>query len=321
LERYALATTSTDPSLRASLEQEVVALAPGETARIPLSVSAPPRRLGSTIAHPFHVVAEAESTGERQAVSGTLVQRAVLPVWAVALALLALVALGAGAVQALSGGKGGGGETPVASGAPTINSVTVEPAQPVAGQPVTIFWDVDGADTIEIRPLVEGLDPAAGKHIFDDGFDGPTSLTFVAVNDGGREAQPIQIAVAIAGDETATAGATATSPSTAPAGRTATVHVLPPDKTATPKPAATKTPTATPPPTASPTATATNTAEPPTNTPVPPTPTPPPPPPPTPTEYVPPPPTPTEYIPPPPTPTEFVPEPPTATPTAPGPGG
>ena len=151
-----------------------------------------------------------------------------------AVAVLAIVLAG---VFALSGG--GDDDT-----APTIGSITLDPPNPLPGQPVTVRWEVEDAETIDLTPLVEGLDADAGAHTFSEGLAEGVSLTLVAHGSGdARTEQTIPLAFASAGAEpTPTPGnpaLTPTSEATEAVEPTATTAVAEPTPTTEPQATAT----------------------------------------------------------------------------------
>jgi hypothetical protein len=318
-EQYVLQVQSESGALGYQLDPEFVAIDAGATATASLSLQATPYRFGPAKSYPFTIVADAQQTGARREATGVFRQTGRIPLWAPA--LLAVVLL---AAALLLSTVFGGSEPSAAAAAPQIEGVTVDPQNPVAGQPVTIYWEVVDAERIDIRPLVNGLDPTTGSYTFPDGIDGGGDLTLVATNDSGSDEKAVPLA-AIAKTPTPTAtlpsgvtpspakATTTEAPSGTP--RPAATRQVAPTKT--PTQAATNTPSPTP--TSTPEPTATNTPVPqPTNTPVPPpTNTPVPPPPPTNTPVPPPPPPPTNTPVPPPTPTPFPTPPPVADPTEP----
>lgn len=66
---------------------------------------------------------------------------------------------------------------------PTIHNVILTPAIPLAGQPVTITWDVSGADYVDLQPFVSGLPADQKAYTFTSGFAAPSTLYFVARRD------------------------------------------------------------------------------------------------------------------------------------------
>jgi hypothetical protein len=114
---------------------------------------------------------------------GELVSAGLIPVWLPFLILVPLVVLCIALVVPFLR-------------PPAVRSLTVDPPNPVAGQAVTIRWQVTNAQRVELRPLVSNLDPAAGEYTFPSGFPASQVLTFVAWGRMGQVSQPIQIAVA-----------------------------------------------------------------------------------------------------------------------------
>jgi hypothetical protein len=99
-----LDATDPDEALAFKLEEEQFAVEPGETRVVDLGVR--PRKthwFGQPTPHPFTVTAKSADDGEHKP-TGTLVQKAVLPIWLLALAGVAAVALVA--VIALANRKG-----------------------------------------------------------------------------------------------------------------------------------------------------------------------------------------------------------------------
>jgi serine/threonine protein kinase len=201
--------------------QSDVSLAAGDAAEVPITVTAPRRWLGAARQHPVGVTLTTGGSPAAPPATATFVQTALLPVWAAALLLVALIAGIIGAFTLLGGSDGGA--------APTIASVTLDPENPAAGEPVTVSWDVSNATRIDIQPLVEGLNPDDGAYTFADGFDDGTTLTFVAANDDGEREEPIEIALAAAEPT-----ATPTGASAAPTATLAVTATAPGDPTATP---------------------------------------------------------------------------------------
>ena len=64
--------------------------------------------------------------------------------------------------------------------APSIESVTIQPQQPVAGQPVILTWKVHHTTRLDIQPLLKGLDPKTGSHLFPKGLPDNAPVTIVA---------------------------------------------------------------------------------------------------------------------------------------------
>ncbi|MDI7277963.1 MAG: protein kinase, partial [Anaerolineae bacterium] len=169
--------------------------------------------------------------GEAQAPRGELVAGGRVAFWVPALAAVALVALVA--VVALAMGR-----------PPVVQSVAVEPANPLPGQPVTVRWAVRNAQSVELRPLVAGLDPSLGAYTFAGGFSERTSLTFVARGRFGSSEQPLAIAVVaplpVAEPTEKPTPAATSEPTAEPSSAPATAE---PTLTPTPEPTPTASPT------------------------------------------------------------------------------
>jgi hypothetical protein len=66
------------------------------------------------------------------------------------------------------------------SNQPTIHNVVLSPAIPLAGQPVTVSWDVSGANVVDLLPFVNSIPADQGSYTFEQGFQQATSMLFVA---------------------------------------------------------------------------------------------------------------------------------------------
>ncbi len=126
------------------------------------------RLIGGAKAHAFSTQVSSPD-GTAQTLAGELQSKALIPTWLPPLILIPLLALCL--LLAFWFTR-----------APAIRSAIVDPAEPIAGQPVTIRWEIDNAQTVELRPLVSGLDPRAGEYTFPQGLPASTNLTIVASN-------------------------------------------------------------------------------------------------------------------------------------------
>nr|HPL29952.1 FHA domain-containing protein [Anaerolineae bacterium] len=127
----------------------------------------------------------ASPAGEKQTLSGEVATRALIPSWLPPLLLVALMAGAALVFMLLMQGHK----------PPAIQTLYAQPADPVAGQPVTIYWTVDNGDTVELRPLLSGLDAASGQHTLQEGVPAGVQITFVATNQYGSTERPLSLAV------------------------------------------------------------------------------------------------------------------------------
>ncbi len=161
-----------DPRLLLAYEfgQEHVRLAPGQSARIPLTVLAPRRLFGSPEATPFSVFAEAEDVAPVEA-RAEFVRRALMPLWA-PLAAAGVVALAVLLGLLLNNARSASlppPPTPTVAlspqpGAPMVVYFTVNPPVVAPGEPVSIAWDVRGAERVLIEQF--GDVPPLGERSF-----------------------------------------------------------------------------------------------------------------------------------------------------------
>lgn len=144
-------------------------LEPGQVVEIPLKVWAPLRLFGATRPQRFQVSAQALELPQGLPKPDPLGQsaqfnhRGLLPAWTVPLMLLLLGLLGLWWTRP-----------------PSITRLALEPAQPLAGQPLTLRYQVSNANRLELRPLGLWLDPRGDSYTFEHGLEGPTDLTLVA---------------------------------------------------------------------------------------------------------------------------------------------
>jgi hypothetical protein len=180
--------TGTDPAeaLRIHAAPAHLALKPGEGQVVP--IEAGPRKgrpwLGATQRYPFEVTA-VPSAGQAVKQGGLLIVRPHMPAWMPPFVLLPLAAL------CLVVGY-------LFLRPPVIRSVSVDPPNPLVGQPVTVRWRVDYAQSVELRPPgVSGLYPNEGEYTFERGLPGPTNLSVVALGRFGLASaeQPLTIPV------------------------------------------------------------------------------------------------------------------------------
>ena len=161
-----------DPRLLLAYEfgQEHVRLAPGQSARIPLTVLAPRRLFGSPEPLPFSVFAEAEDVAPVEA-RAEFVRTALMPLWA-PLAAVGVIALALLLGLLLNNARSGNlppPATPAATlspqpGAPMVVYFTVNPPVVAPGEPVSVAWDVRGAERVLIEQF--GDVPPMGERSF-----------------------------------------------------------------------------------------------------------------------------------------------------------
>lgn len=118
----------------------------------------------------------------------------------------------------------------LSSNEPTIHNVSLAPPIPLAGQPVTVNWDVSNANFVDLLPFVTGLPADQRAYTFQQGFQQATTFTFVARSAEGEARRDMIIPILATATPPATPSptATATLPATLTPIPTATWTPLPP---------------------------------------------------------------------------------------------
>lgn len=81
--------------------------------------------------------------GKSQTVEGQVISQALIPTWVPILMAIFLLGLCAGFVYLFI--------PPLApQEAPVIQSVTIDPPAPISGQPVTVRWQVNNAERVDL---------------------------------------------------------------------------------------------------------------------------------------------------------------------------
>lgn len=157
--RYTFAGKDDEGKLGYRFQPESVDLDPGLAATVGVTVRARRKWLGRAQSRPFTIEA-APTTGDApQPVRGEWVQRAILPAWTplVPIALLSALVLAYFWLQ------------------PSIQ-IFVDPASPVAGQPVTVRWNVSRTSRIDLAvdgiDVAKDLDPNSKGKVFERGLGG-----------------------------------------------------------------------------------------------------------------------------------------------------
>jgi len=186
-ERYTLTGKDDEQVLRYRFEQETVPLPPGAETKVRLNVRSDRRWIGTKQGRQFAIQATPASGSPPYNVNGDYIHKALIPPWLPPAALAVAAALAVLIWKLLN-------PAPVL---PKIDSITLDPTSPIAGQPFVVHWSVRNAKTVEIRPVVSGLDPATGQFVVNGGLPNNASLTLVATNDSGSTEQPIPISVVV----------------------------------------------------------------------------------------------------------------------------
>jgi serine/threonine protein kinase len=143
-----------------------------------------PRRqrwIGGKKAHAY-TVQVGPGPQQMQALAGEVVSKGLIPTWLPPLVLVPLVLLCVLAYTFLTR-------------APEIKRFWVEPAQPIAGEPVTVLWEVENATSVELRPFGIQADPADGQYRFEEGLSSSTNVELVASNRFGGAEETLAIPV------------------------------------------------------------------------------------------------------------------------------
>jgi hypothetical protein len=140
-ERFRLKGEDDEQVLQYRFARDVVELGPDEKATVPLSVGVARRWVGSAQTKNF-MIQSIPSSGRAQTVNGQVVHKALFPPWMIPVATALVLALAVLAFQLMK---------------PDI--VTFEPAQAsvVAGNPLTLNWDVKRARDLELGSLPAGI--------------------------------------------------------------------------------------------------------------------------------------------------------------------
>ncbi len=162
--RYSLVGEDEEKQLKYQFIPQSVDLDPGTYTSIRLSVRGARNIFGRPIARNFTVGASSSSANATLPARGEWSQPAILPPWTLLLPVFLVVGL-----LLLWQLK-----------APVIDSVTIQPQQPIAGQPVILTWHVKNTSRVDIQPLLKGLDPKTGNHVFPKGLPNNAALTLVA---------------------------------------------------------------------------------------------------------------------------------------------
>ncbi len=157
--RYAFAGKDDESMLGYHFSPEIVDLDPGTEARIGMTVQTRRKWLGRAQSRPFNAQALPSLGDPPQPVRGEWIQKAILPPWTplVPVAVLALLVALFFWLQ------------------PSVR-IFIDPAVPVAGQPVTVRWDAKHARTIDLSVdgivVAKDLDANGKGKIFEKGLGG-----------------------------------------------------------------------------------------------------------------------------------------------------
>ncbi len=176
---------SKDGTLRFKLPQPQIVLAPGQRQVIKGEVLPVQRRyFGGDQEHDFDLMVRSRDEASfLAALPGRYVESALMPQWAMFATFSVLLAVGGLLLLALL-------LLSQVEPTPSIESFTVDGANFVRGESLTINWDVENADTVTVvvnsTPIVIDIPATDGSTQIDtDGFNGPLSIDLQAAR-GGR---------------------------------------------------------------------------------------------------------------------------------------
>lgn len=162
--RYSLTGEDDEKQLAYRFYPQTVDLDPGTYTSVRLTVQGTRNIFGRPLSRYFTVGATSGAVNAAPPARAEWSQPAILPPWTVFIPVFLVVGLLL--LWQLNG--------------PSIDSVTIQPQQPVAGQPVILTWKVSHTSSVDIRPLLKGLDPKTGNHVFPKGLPNGSSLALVA---------------------------------------------------------------------------------------------------------------------------------------------
>ena len=254
-ETFLLSTDDDAQQLQYAFTEENLTLDPGQTMTVGLMVAGQGRMFGGDETTPFRVAAQAGDERPANATAQFVSEPSLSPAIPLVLAILVGLALVFFFLRNVGGGgvAVGGTATPtiVATaeptatpppepGAPVINQFAIDPTTVQPGQAVTVFWNVSGADSVDINVFGNVAAQGQQQRVIDQNTD----IVLVA-RGGGKETRRVIQAFA----------ATPVPPTAAPVPPTET-PVPPTPVPPTPVPPTPVPPTVPPAPTALPEATA-----------------------------------------------------------------
>ncbi|MCC6614540.1 MAG: FHA domain-containing protein [Anaerolineae bacterium] len=187
----ALAARDLENKLRFNLPNPAVALGPGQ--RVVITGTAHGRSLklwGGAQEHPFDLVIRARNAaGFTTAVRGYVNVKPSLPVWTPLILIAGLAAVAMIAIFLLG--------TVLSTAKPVINTFNTSTARVTQGNPLTLTWDIEDADSLRVlvngNVLLDNVDPAPGRLDIDThNTAGVVLFTLQARNSAG-EAEASQV--------------------------------------------------------------------------------------------------------------------------------
>jgi len=161
-----------------------VELDPGSKAAVKLKVNAPRRWVGNAQGCNFNLQATPTGEGDIELAEAQFIHLAIFPNWMLALAPLVLLGFFLLIPQIAK---------------PRVSNIYVDPREPVAGEPVDVFWEEHAASRIRVlvneMPIKPDPEPSSNKYRIPRGFDKDVRLKIVGTNIFGEAAKEITVAV------------------------------------------------------------------------------------------------------------------------------
>jgi serine/threonine protein kinase len=158
-----------------------VELLPGVTTSVKLKVNAPRHWIGTTESKGFTVNAQLDEGGDPQTAEGQFGHRAMFPNWTLVVAPVLLIVLIFFTIY---------------FGKPQLPRISVDPSEPLPGQPVEIRWVAPSATRVEVLVndlAVSDLDPSEGKYVFRNGFTKDVRIKVKGSNIFGEATKDAQV--------------------------------------------------------------------------------------------------------------------------------
>lgn len=134
---------------------------------------------GNARPRPFRIQSDPAEQGELQTHDATFLQGAVIPIWLLVVAPIAIAALLLIVPR-------------LAKPAIRIADATHDA---VAGKPITVTWKAARAKTIEIQPVAAGINAKNESYTINEGFQHTTTLKVIASNIFGSDTRDVQVEI------------------------------------------------------------------------------------------------------------------------------
>lgn len=196
---YHLSAVDDEQALLYQFGQPAVALPPGESARIGLTVSPKAKpSIGARETRPFAVVGTSidQSGAAEVRAAGQLIIRPPIPIWLIPLVILLMLCLCIGSAYlyfTVICSTNPGLPLCPAGARPVINVFTVTPEEVDRGGAVVLAWDVSNAEDVQLVSPAQNTLPPSGLQTFN--VESTTTFTLRATNFAGPVEQSVVVTV------------------------------------------------------------------------------------------------------------------------------